>query len=114
MATLEQCEQALDALAARLAAREPSASRRSLDRSLVCVLPDLDVAFGGRLFEGRLDDIRRLPAGAPPQAQVRLTMASDDLLRLVDGQLNMAAAWATGRVKVDAGIRDVMKLRSFF
>jgi putative sterol carrier protein len=39
-------------------------------------------------------------------------MTSDDLLALVDGRLKMASAWATGRVKIDAGIRDLLKLRS--
>jgi putative sterol carrier protein len=43
-----------------------------------------------------------------------MTLSGDDLLRLVDGEMNMATAWATGKVKVDAGIRDVMKLRTFF
>ena len=100
--------------AARLAAREPSDSRSSLDRSLACVIRDLDVVFAGRLREGRLDDIHRLPPGDRPHAQVKLTMTSDDLLRLVDGELNMAGAWAKGKVKVDAGIRDLVKLRSFF
>jgi hypothetical protein len=114
VATVEQCAQALDTLAARLAEREPSDSRRSLDRSLACVIRDLDVVFAGRLREGRLDDIHRLPAGDRPKAQVTLTLTGDDLLRLVDGHLNMAAAWATGKVKVDAGIRDMVKLRTFF
>jgi hypothetical protein len=41
-------------------------------------------------------------------------MSSDDLLALVDGRLKMSSAWATGRVKIDAGVRDLVKLRSVF
>jgi putative sterol carrier protein len=41
-------------------------------------------------------------------------MKGDDLVKLVAGELNMAAAWATGRVKVDASVRDIIKLRSIF
>jgi hypothetical protein len=45
---------------------------------------------------------------------VRLAMSSDDLVALVAGRLKMASAWAPGRVKIDAGIRDMIKLRSIF
>jgi putative sterol carrier protein len=41
-------------------------------------------------------------------------MTSDDLLKLVDGELNMASAWASGRVKIDASVFDLLKLRSVF
>jgi putative sterol carrier protein len=47
-------------------------------------------------------------------AQIRLEMSSDDLLALVDGRLNLATAWATGRVRVHAGVRDLIRLRSLF
>ena len=39
-------------------------------------------------------------------------MAGDDLVALVDGRLNFALAWATGRVKLEAGLRDLLRLRS--
>lgn len=130
MATVEECERALHELAARLAAKDGSDSRRALDRTLTCDLKDLGVVFAGRLRDGRLEDVRRLPGsdGASPNhrasgspggvsdaaAQVKLAMKSDDLIRLVGGHLNMASAWATGRVKVDASMRDILRLRSIF
>ncbi|MFN2560886.1 MAG: alkyl sulfatase C-terminal domain-containing protein [Jatrophihabitans sp.] len=114
MATVEQCEQALRTLAQRLADNDPSRRRAGFDRSLTCTIRDLDVVFSGRLSDGQLVDIGRATTNATGNAQVRLTMTSDDLLALVDGQLKMASAWATGRVKVDAGVRDLMRLRSIF
>ena len=36
-------------------------------------------------------------------------MTSDDLVALVDGTLHVASAWATGRVKIDAGVRDLLQ-----
>jgi putative sterol carrier protein len=111
VATVEECEQALGRLADRLAANESARASVSFDRSLSCTIRDLDVIFAGRLRDGRLTDIRRATS---KDAQVKLAMSSDDLLALVDGRLKMASAWATGRVKVDASIRDVMKLRSVF
>jgi putative sterol carrier protein len=74
-------------------------------------LPDLGVVFAGRLNHGELTDIRRVD---DPKAQVRMTMSSDDLLSMVAGELPMGSAWATGRVKIDAGVRDLLRLRSIF
>ena len=110
MATEEQCEQALHTLADRLAAADGS-SANGFDRTLSCTLPDLGLVFTGHLHDGRLTDIVRTDKR---NAQVKLTMSSDDLLALVDGRLKMASAWATGRVKIDAGVRDLLKLRSIF
>lgn len=111
MATVEQCEEALQELADRLAASESSRRQIGFDRSLTCTIRDLDVIFAGRLKDGQLVDVGRTTSR---QAQIRLAMNSDDLLALVDGRLKMASAWATGRVKVDAGVRDLLKLRSIF
>jgi hypothetical protein len=113
LATLEECEKALQDLAATLASREPSDKRKSLDRTMSCEIRDLGVVFSGRLREGRLDDITQVDA-VPAGAQIKLAMKSDELIKLVDGELNMAAAWATGKVKVDASMRDILKLRSIF
>lgn len=111
MATVEQCEQALHTLADRLADNDPSRRKSGFDRSLTCTIRDLDVIFSGRLKDGLLLNIGRASKG---DAQVRLAMSSDDLVALVNGNLKMASAWATGRVKVEAGVRDLMKLRSIF
>ena len=111
MATVEECEGALHELADRLAANDSTRRNVSFDRSLTCTIRDLDVIFGGRLKDGKLLDIKQISS---KDAQVRLAMSSDDLVALVAGQLKMASAWATGRVKVDAGIRDMIKLRSIF
>lgn len=111
MATVEECEQALADLADRLAANTSAQQKVGFDRSLTCTIRDLDVIFAGRLKGGQLVDIRRAPS---KDAQVKLAMSSDDLVALVAGQLRMSSAWATGRVRIDASIRDMMRLRSLF
>lgn len=112
MASVDACQQALSTLAARLAAADPSAKRKaSVDRTMTCTLTDLGITFGGRLHDGDLVDIRQVSSA---DAQVKMAMTSDDLVRLVAGELNMAAAFASGRVKIDAGIRDMLRLRSIF
>jgi putative sterol carrier protein len=112
MASVEECERAFHGLAAKLAGADQAAKQKTgFDRSLTCTLRDLRVTFGGRLRHGELLDIRQVNK---PDAQIRMTMSSDDLLKLVAGELNMGAAWATGRVKIDASVFDLLRLRSIF
>ncbi len=110
MATVEECEAAMHKLADRLRSPDGQAARgKMIDRSISCHLTDLGVTFGGRLRGGDIVDIHR---AAKPDGQIKLTTTSDDLLDLVDGRLNFAKAWAAGRLKVDASMLDLLKLRS--
>jgi len=110
MATIAQCRTALESLAARLRGVEDDERKRhAFDRTLSCYVPDLDVTFSGQLSDGHITDITTDPA---PKAQIRLTSASDDLVALTEGDLNFGQAWLAGRVKVEAGVRDLLKLRS--
>jgi hypothetical protein len=109
VATMEQCMKALQGILGDLAAN-PAAE--GLDRSLSCRLTDLDEVVMGRLSSGAVRDLHVLPHGpAVPKADIRLTMNSDDLVALTDGQLHFGSAWASGRVKLEAGLRDLLRLR---
>lgn len=109
MATVEECRAALQKLAERLTANAGAAREKlNFDRSLTCRVTDLDVAFHGQLSGG---EIRDLTEGDDPKAKIKLTAASDDLIALVDGRLNVASAWTSGRVKIDASMMDLLKLR---
>ncbi|SHG79031.1 SCP-2 sterol transfer family protein [Jatrophihabitans endophyticus] len=110
MATVEECEDALHRLATRLSDNGEAAPRQArVRRTLSCTVRDLGVVFTGLLDDGKLTGIAR---ASDPQAQVRLELGSDDLLELVDGSLRIGPALATGRVKVGAGVRDLLLLRS--
>jgi hypothetical protein len=83
-----------------------------LDRSLSCRLTDLDQVVLGRLGSGAVRDLEvRSDGPSVPKADVRLTMTSDDLVALTDGRLHFGKAWASGRVKLEAGLRDLLRLR---
>ena len=110
MATLDECMTALSGFVGKLAAA-PAA--QDLDRSVSCRLTDLGQVVAGRLARGSVHDMAAQPDGpAVPKADIRLTMTSDDLLALTAGQLSFAPAWASGRVKLEAGLRDMLRLRS--
>lgn len=109
MATMDQCLTALQGILGDLAANPAAAG---LDRSLSCRLTDLDQVVVGRLASGAVRDLHVLPDGPEvARADIRLTMTSDDLVALTDGELSFGHAWATGRVKLEAGLRDILRLR---
>ena len=110
MATVEECEAAMHKLADRLRSPGGAEARgKMIDRSISCHLRDLDVTFGGQLRGGEILDIRQTEK---PDGQIKLTTSSDDLLALVGGELNFARAWTAGRLKIDASMIDLLKLRS--
>jgi hypothetical protein len=109
VATMDECLTALKGILGELAAN-PAAD--GLDRTLSCRLTDLDRVVLGRLAGSAIHDLRVAPPGievAP--ADIRLIMSSDDLVALTDGRLSFGPAWATGRVKLEAGLRDLLRLR---
>ncbi len=113
MATIEECRSALDRLSDDMAtAQGDVASAAALDRSVSCRITDLDVTFTGRLAGGRIRDMVAAPGQPAERAQIRLTMAGDDLIALAEGRLQFARAWATGRVRLEASLRDLLRLRT--
>jgi hypothetical protein len=110
VATLEQCMIALEGFVGELAAADAA---RGLDRTVSCRLTDLGQVVQGRLANGAVHDMTAVTDGpAVPKADIRLTMSSNDLLALTSGQLSFTPAWASGRVKLEAGLRDMLRLRS--
>lgn len=117
MATLEECERAVQDLADRLAEVDPALrSRYAADRTVACHVPDLGFVFLGRVDAEGLQDLHTEPDGDGSvdkgDAQVRLATSSDDLVALLEGRLAVPTAWATGRLKVEASMLDLLKLRS--
>ncbi|MFI7301456.1 sterol-binding protein [Streptomyces sp. NPDC050121] len=112
MATIEECRAALEKLSDSMGSAEGNVrAAAALDRSVSCRITDLDVTFVGRMAGGRIvvqDTLQGLPR---EKAEIRLTMTGDDLVALVAGELNFAKAWGSGRVKLEAGLRDLFQLR---
>jgi hypothetical protein len=109
VATLDESLTALRGILGDLA-KNPAAA--GLDRSLSCRLTDLDQVVMGRLSSGAVRDVHVLPHGPDvPKADIRLTMRSDDLVAMTGGHLHFGSAWASGRVKLEAGLRDILRLR---
>ena len=114
MASLQECEAALQVLAARFAAVDPDLRRRhAADRTVSCRVRDLDVVFHVRVTDGSVAQLQCWPDhAAVAPAQVRLAATSDDLVALVAGDLTPPVAWASGRLTVEASVLDLLRLRS--
>jgi hypothetical protein len=113
MATTEECRAALDQLSRNMAKAEGDVrAATALDRSLSCRITDLDLTFVGRLAGGAITDVVTVPGTPAEKAQIRLAMSGDDLVAMVGGELSFAKAWGSGRVRVQASLRDVLRLRS--
>ncbi|GAA3900433.1 SCP2 sterol-binding domain-containing protein [Streptomyces sp. NPDC003631] len=112
MATIEECRSALDKLSDNLAGAEGDVhAAAALDRSLSCHVTDLDITFVGRLRDGRIEVLDTVQGPPPDKAQIRLAMTGDDLVAMVDGELHFAKAWGSGRVRLEASLLDVFRLR---
>ncbi|OSP42176.1 sterol-binding protein [Streptomyces sp. 13-12-16] len=112
MATIEECRTALDRFSDDMAGAEGDVrAAAAMDRSVSCHITDLDVTFAGRLTGGRIEVHETFPGPPRERAQIRLAMTGDDLLALVDGELHFAKAWGSGRVRLEAGLRDLFRLR---
>ena len=112
MATIEECRSALEKLADNMAGADGDVREAAaLDRSLSCRITDLDITFVGRLDGGRIKVLDTLQGPPREKAQIRLTMSGDDLVAMVEGELNFAKAWGAGRVKLEASVLDLFRLR---
>jgi len=114
VASVEECRTALHDLAAALDGVSPEVRARHVpERTVACRLADLEVTFVGRLDEHGVHDVAEADE-EEPDVDVRLTMESDELVALADGQDDFLHAWLRGRVQVSASMRDLLRLRSLF
>lgn len=112
MATIEECRSALDKLSDNMQRAEGDVREAAaLDRSVSCHITDLDVTFAGRMTGGRIRVDDTLQGPPRERAQIRLALAGDDLVALVNGELHFARAWGSGRVRLEASLMDLFRLR---
>jgi predicted lipid carrier protein YhbT len=110
MATQEEARAALERIATRLTEVDPDElAKHVVDRTISCRVPDLELVFLTRLHAGGLDAFK--VADSANGAQVRLTVNSDDLVALAADELGVAKAWASGRLKIEASLGDLLRLR---
>ncbi|MER5622999.1 SCP2 sterol-binding domain-containing protein [Streptosporangium sp. NPDC002544] len=112
MATVDECRAALRKLAEQFdEVDQASRAKHVVERSISCHIKDLGVTFYGRIHHGGLGPFEDQPSDDGREAEVKLTIGSDDLVALVNGELDMGRAVFGGRVRVDASFGDLLRLR---
>lgn len=109
MASVEEVEAVLDDLVARMG--DVDESTRALlpaSRTIEARCPDLGLV---RYAEWRAGRVVMLEA-PPPRPDIRISIHSDDLLDLASGDLAFARAYASSRIRLDASMTDLLRLRA--
>ena len=111
MASVEECREALQALTGRLGEMNQK-DRESFfsNRTFSCQVTDLGVTFVTRFTDSGAEPVTEAKPDDPP-ADIRLTANSDDVIALSATPANIARMWLSGRVKVQASMRDLLALR---
>lgn len=110
MISADDCRTALQKLAGRLGELSP-AERDDFfgNRTVSVTIPDLGVTYVSVLGSGD-DPVREALPGQPP-ADIRLTANSGEVIALCEQPMNIARAWMSRRVKIEASVKDLFRLR---
>jgi hypothetical protein len=112
LATKEEVERHLRDLIERLGRSDDGSSEleRALPERRVLALhvSDLGADYWTELEGGRLGELRQ---GSPPDRDILMTASSDDLVDLVEGKGSLFSAYLSGRVRIDASVSDLLRLR---
>jgi predicted lipid carrier protein YhbT len=111
VATKAEVERQLGVLMARLDGNEANVRSAIPTRKVLrCHVADLDSAWYSVVEHGHVSQ----PSETPPngRADITLRVGSDDLVDLVEGRVSFLSAFTSGKVKVDASIVDLLRLRS--
>lgn len=110
MASVEDVDRILGTLLRRLQTADPATravlpTRRVIEASC----PDLDLVRYAVWADGRITLLDDEPDG---RVDIRISVHSDDLLDLESGALSFGQAYASNRVRLDASITDLLRLRT--
>jgi putative sterol carrier protein len=112
VATKHKVEAKLRELIARLSGTEAAQDKlaRSLPESKVIavIVPDLDSRYWATMEGGRMDGLHQ---GVPERADITIRIGSDDLVSVADGATSFFSAFVSGRIKVEASVSDLLRLR---
>jgi predicted lipid carrier protein YhbT len=111
LASKEEVERRLRDLIARLGRSDDGARElgRALPerRILSLRVSDLGVDYWTELEGGHFGELQE----GSRDGDILVTASSDDLVDLVDGKGSLFSAYLSGRVRIDASVSDLLRLR---
>lgn len=110
MATEAEVEAVLAELLARVE-QVDSGTRAMLPsrRVIEARCPDIDLV---RYAEWRTGDLLVLESPPDRRPDIRVIIHSDDLVALAEGRLTFSRAYAANRIRLDASMTDLLRLRA--
>jgi len=113
VASPDEVDRTLKRLVKRLDGADlDGASLPQNERSILCVITDLELVYRADYSGGRIRKLRIVKNETP--ADVRIAVGSDELVALADGRTSLPMALLFGRIRVDANARDLLLLRQLF
>ena len=110
MATIEQVEATIGHLIGRLGRVDPSyRAMLPARRTIEAYCTDLGLIYHAYWRSGKLSELHE---GAADRPDIRIEVASEDLMLLAIGDLDFREAYATQRVRIDASMTDLLRLRA--
>lgn len=111
MATIDQVEGTFADLIGRLAVLD-TRQRAMLPsrRTIQATCTDLGTSWHATWRNGSFSEVVDGPVEGRPDIRIRLE--SDDLVELAAGRLDFGRALADGKVRVDASMTDLLRLRA--
>jgi SCP-2 sterol transfer family len=113
VATKREVERKLHELIERLDGAEDGV-RGSLARTLpeprvlVVTVPDLGASYWTELAGGKMSGLHE---GTPRRHEIRVRASSQDLIDVVDGRVSLFSSYVQGKVKIEASLTDLLRLR---
>ncbi|HZD67449.1 MAG TPA: SCP2 sterol-binding domain-containing protein [Actinomycetes bacterium] len=112
MATKEEVSGAIERLMARLDGNEENVRSAIPGRKVMgCQVTDIGASWYSVIEDGHVSP----PAEEPPPGErvaVLLKLRSDDLVDLVEERVSFLSAFLSGKVRVDASLSDLLRLRT--
>ena len=110
MASVEEVEGVLGDLLDRLTEIDDTTSALLPSRRTIeARCPDLDLVRFALWDKGRIHRLESLDGRRP---DIRISVRSSDLLSMANGELTFARAYASNRVRLDASMGDLLRLRA--
>lgn len=111
MASVPEVEATLHGLIRRLEEVDP-AYRGILPgrRTIQADCPDLGLTYHAFWRQGKVSELYEGPPES--RADIRISIDSDDLVSLVGKELAFGRAYSEGRIRIDASMTDLLRLRA--
>jgi hypothetical protein len=114
VATPQQVDRTLRDLVGKLDGADLDGADLPSDaRTILCTVTDLDVIYRADYAKGRIRKLRKVKTD-DDEADVRISVVSDELVALAEGRSSLPMALLFGRIRVDANARDLLLLRQLF